>query len=550
MFQNKNLSGLSSNQLFKGLDENTINSVFNAKNFRAEKEGELIFQAGDESDNLYLIMQGEVKLKYSGTKGNNSFRRLKNEFFGEQEVLERTQRISSAVADTDCIFYLISKADLFLLIKTHREILKNLSFTPVEEEEIFEEGESNQEEHNETGPAEEEIVQSEMEIKQNDEIIMDGDLDYSFDTSDFDELPEVNSENYISYSDSEENSTFNNNGFHPEEEESFNEEAAEEVSSEFFQQEENSNSLPETNENSEADSHEKLSFENFEHFEPDSYIPEEADPFSFNNEENNFEETSQPQNEFEPIPDEPQKFDFLKENNYSVSENFNAENQQQETEVLSVVDGASSFIKNNITFQINEIKKLSTLLSNNSSLPEAQDVKELILKHVDSLQSVVNSTLDFVSNKTNQTFNRQNIRIVLTNILKMLSEYVETRNVKLYKKIETDAVAEVDESNLYNVFLQLARNACDSMPEGGNIFVTATQVNNDIIIEFVDEGIGIPSSVSVEAFEPMFTQGKENASGLGLSIAKKIVEDHNGNISIEGELGEGTKVSISFPIVG
>src|SRR5690606_5357020 len=102
MFQNTNLSVLGSNLLFKRNDESLIHSIFNSKNFRAEKEGELIFQDGEESNYLYLILQGEVKLKYAGSKGStSSFRRVKNEFFGEQETLEKIPRISSAVADTE-----------------------------------------------------------------------------------------------------------------------------------------------------------------------------------------------------------------------------------------------------------------------------------------------------------------------------------------------------------------------------------------------------------------------------------------------------------------
>jgi len=186
------------------------------------------------------------------------------------------------------------------------------------------------------------------------------------------------------------------------------------------------------------------------------------------------------------------------------------------------------------------------LLGKSTSLPEASQVNELIKRNTNFVQSIVSTSLAFVSQENNQTLTRQNVKNLLTNVLDLLSVYVETRKVKFYKKIETEAEIEADEANLYNVFFQLAKNACDSMPEGGNIFVTAFKKDSDVKIEFVDEGIGIPSSLTFEIFEPMLSHGKQDGTGLGLSIARKIIQDHKGDISVDGELGEGTKILITL----
>ena len=137
---------------------------------------------------------------------------------------------------------------------------------------------------------------------------------------------------------------------------------------------------------------------------------------------------------------------------------------------------------------------------------------------------------------------------MIDNTLTLLSGYVESRNVKLYKKIDTEVNVDVDTWKLYNVFFQIAQNACDAMPNGGNIFVAVTKDEDYVKIEFLDEGLGVPSSISYEIFEPFITHGKEGAAGLGLSIARKIIQDHRGNISIDGELGEGTKIIIDLPV--
>jgi signal transduction histidine kinase/CRP-like cAMP-binding protein len=514
MFQNKNLSVLASNLLLKGLDESIITSVFNSKNFRAEKEGELIYQGGDESNYLYLILQGEVKIKYSGTKGSNaSFRRVKNEFFGEQEVLEKTTRISSAVADTDCIFYLITKEELFQLIGKHRDILKNLSFTPQEE--------NYKEEENPVTEIQQEQIQNDSvkheEDKIVEEIIMDGDLaDYSFDTPANEELHDFH-ENYLSYdqNDNEEDLNFNN-GFDPGKKH-YNEKPTEEILASHFQNEESTDILPE---------YPILYLENNGSSKEDELVPAIQD--------------------FEHIPEEPEKFAFKESETINIPEK--ACNEDLQTETLTLLERAAKFINNNILFSLSEIKKLANLLSKCSSLPEASQVNELIKRHIDSVQPIIDSTLEFLSGKNSHSLTKQNIKNVFNNILNLLSEYVETRNINLYKKIDTDVEVNVNEVTLYNAFFQLAKNACDSMPEGGNIFVTAVKEDDKVKIEFIDEGIGIPSSITFEVFEPLITYGKEAGTGLGLSIARKIIQDHNGNISVDGELGEGTRIIITLPV--
>jgi len=513
MFQNKNLSVLGSNLLFKGIDESLIHSIFNSKNFRAEKEGELIFQAGEESNYLYLILQGEVKLKYAGSKGStSSFRRVKNEFFGEQETLEKIPRISSAVADTDCIFYLISKEELFSLINKERKILKNLTFTPDDED-----VELPEEEQISDNTDEQNIQQHE---KQVEEIVIDEDLaDYSYESPSIEELRDFNEENYISYSDSDENQddlVFNNNGFHPEEN-NLTPEEEEKILADILKNEWN-DTLPDLSDIPENGKQQT---------EADDFIP--------------------PVDDLENLPEEPQKFAFESEELVLPGENPYSEERQPETETLSLVESVSKFVKANISFPLNEIKKLAVILCKSSKLPEAESVNELINKHIDSVSAIINTSFNFVSQKETTGLKKQSIKNVLNNILNLLSEYVETRKTHLYKKIETEAFAEVNETELYNVFLQLAKNACDSMPEGGNIFVTAVNEGDNIKIEFIDEGIGIPSSLAFDIFEPMVTHGKADGAGLGLSIAKKIITEHNGTISIDGELGEGTRIIISLP---
>ncbi len=513
MFQNKNLSILTSNLLFKGLDDSVVSPIFNSKNFRAEKEGELIFQAGDESQSLYLILQGEVKLKYFGTKGSNaSFRRSKNQFFGEREIIDRTTRISSAVADTDCIFYMISKEELFQMASNHKIILKNLSFDSAEEEEFADDMSIEQQSIN-VNPDESSFENVEDKIQE--EIIMDEEIaDIAFDVPANEELHDFHDESYLTFTDDDDDD---------EEDEKLD------YNSDFFNEEFNK----------------KVSIENNlgNHGSIDSFtgLPEE-----FLEEKNNLTENDNlipTINDFENIPAEPEKFAFS--NSFDSQGSNNSEAYQ--TETITLIESAQKFLNNNISFPLNEIKKFADYLKKTPNSGEVPYINDLITKQADSVNTIVVSTLEFLSGKSSVNMNLRNADDVINDVLSLLSDYIESRNSVLYKKIESRANIKVDKDKFYFALFQIVKNACDAMPEGGNIFVTVTKEEGQVKIEFTDEGLGIPSSLTFEVFEPLISHGKPDGSGLGLSIAKKIIQDHNGDISVDSELGEGTKIIISIP---
>jgi len=69
-----------------------------------------------------------------------------------------------------------------------------------------------------------------------------------------------------------------------------------------------------------------------------------------------------------------------------------------------------------------------------------------------------------------------------------------------------------------------------------------------VSIEVEDTGAGIPEKYKDKVFEPYFTYGKADGTGLGLALAKKIVEDHKGRMEIQSKEGEWTTVSIVLPV--
>jgi signal transduction histidine kinase len=104
---------------------------------------------------------------------------------------------------------------------------------------------------------------------------------------------------------------------------------------------------------------------------------------------------------------------------------------------------------------------------------------------------------------------------------------------------------------LAQVFVNLFTNACHAMPTGGKlVIITEVASDESCVRVFVeDSGHGIEAHAIQQVFEPFFTTKHDGrGSGLGLSIVKSIVEQHEGTIEVESEMGRGTRFLITLPV--
>jgi len=96
-------------------------------------------------------------------------------------------------------------------------------------------------------------------------------------------------------------------------------------------------------------------------------------------------------------------------------------------------------------------------------------------------------------------------------------------------------------------FLNLTTNAMQAMKNGGTLKISTKKTGNMIEVSFKDTGIGISKEKMKKLFTPFFTT-RAKGMGMGLSICKKFVEIHCGNIDVESEEGRGTTFTVKLPI--
>jgi len=123
-------------------------------------------------------------------------------------------------------------------------------------------------------------------------------------------------------------------------------------------------------------------------------------------------------------------------------------------------------------------------------------------------------------------------------------------NIKFLKDFGNNLpVIMADQMQLQQIFLNLMLNAGDAMPDGGTLTIKTSQdpAKNLIQVDIADTGKGIHKEVMDKIFQPFFTT-KPKGTGMGLAVAKRIVEEHGGNINVKSTAGGGTTFRILFPV--
>jgi signal transduction histidine kinase/putative methionine-R-sulfoxide reductase with GAF domain len=120
-------------------------------------------------------------------------------------------------------------------------------------------------------------------------------------------------------------------------------------------------------------------------------------------------------------------------------------------------------------------------------------------------------------------------------------------DVTLVINAEYDGLARFDESKIKRVIFNLARNACQAMGAGGTFTWTIRREGERLVFECSDTGPGIPKEMEGKLFESFASYGKANGTGLGLAMARKIVDAHCGKIECQSQPGQGATFRIELP---
>ncbi len=128
-------------------------------------------------------------------------------------------------------------------------------------------------------------------------------------------------------------------------------------------------------------------------------------------------------------------------------------------------------------------------------------------------------------------------------------ELFKAKYINVFKNNDAEAFVKIDPSLMTVALTKICENACESMPFGGNIVFKSFVEGETVVLSFSDNGNGIDEENISLIFEPFVAFAKEGHSGLGLAVAKKIIEAHGGEISAKINEKQGVTVEIKLPAV-
>ena len=176
-------------------------------------------------------------------------------------------------------------------------------------------------------------------------------------------------------------------------------------------------------------------------------------------------------------------------------------------------------------------------------------ILELSLSETVRLSEMLRNMLNF-SKPEEQKRVPVNINELIEGILLVMEKQMWEANVRVTTAFSEEIpVIAASANQIRQVMLNVIKNAKESMPSGGTLFVRTMLSDGYVRIVVRDTGVGIPEELKDKIFEAFFTtKQKVRGAGLGLSVCYGIVKGHGGEIEVESEAGKGATFIISLPV--
>lgn len=219
-------------------------------------------------------------------------------------------------------------------------------------------------------------------------------------------------------------------------------------------------------------------------------------------------------------------------------------------ERLSFVGRMAASIIHDLKGPLSAIRMAAELIG--ETVPDSDNTRRshIIVREVDRLAAMVGDVLDYCRSEKRLDPHPTELGGYLNEVFDVLRPAFEQRGIKLELASRVTGLVMLDPQRFHRVLYNLANNAAEAMPRGGRLTVTADRDGDHVRIEVADTGCGIAPHQQEQVWQPFVTFGKKGGTGLGLPIAKKIVEDHGGTITLRSELNVGTTFTIRLPMRG
>ena len=188
--------------------------------------------------------------------------------------------------------------------------------------------------------------------------------------------------------------------------------------------------------------------------------------------------------------------------------------------------------------------------SRGSRLARRRELRAMVAQQTERMKTMLQELIDFTRPGGQQpklravTFARY-----LNSLVKGVRPELARRGVKLVVETPPPNVpVRIDRRRLSRLFHNLLSNAADEMPAGGKILLRGQKIGGELQVEVQDSGRGIAPEITESLFKPFATFGKPHGTGLGLTICRRIAEDHGGRIWVTSAPDQGATFTLALPL--
>lgn len=233
-----------------------------------------------------------------------------------------------------------------------------------------------------------------------------------------------------------------------------------------------------------------------------------------------------------------------------ITEIKNLEEEAKRNEKLSAMGELASGVAHEIRNPINAIGMIAQRLNKEFTPTEHSEeykkITELLRNEVNRINKIITQFLNYAKPLD---LNIAEVRCAafFDELYQLFYPRAKQKNIKFIKQGDDNLIVRFDSDLIKQSLINIIQNAFDAVSEGGTIELKYYKSGNKFITEVSDNGTGIPQELQKKIFDLYYTT-KKDGNGLGLSIAQKIIHQHNGSITVISKPNQGTTFKIILPI--
>ncbi|MGO9865278.1 MAG: ATP-binding protein [Terriglobales bacterium] len=221
-----------------------------------------------------------------------------------------------------------------------------------------------------------------------------------------------------------------------------------------------------------------------------------------------------------------------------------------DAERLATIGRMASSISHDLRHSLAAVMANAEFLCESHLTPEQrEELYSEIRVAVDQMTDLIESLLEFSRTRESLRPSYGDVRSAVDRAVQGVKAHPEFQRIRIRIAVEGSTEGWFDFKKLERALLNLLLNACEAVPpESGKIDIELKRNGENLKIRIADNGPGIAEAVRDRLFDPFVSHGKENGTGMGLTVVQKILQDHGGDIAVERTSAAGTAFCLSIPL--